>query len=160
MPTTFALNRTSKRVELGNGKWLRAPGLTGNAIWRSPTEHKAFLAGASPDQMTRALAEAGLERENGFLSLEGITPSPTQRLVKVLPERSRQHKILVGTTIAPDEVEFAIYRDEDGVISLHLPIPLPSVNKAVTAIVSARRGQHGKASVSKKRSTPLPPTHH
>ena len=43
---------------------------------------------------------------------------------------------------------------------LHLPIPLPSVNKAVTAIVSARRGQHGKASVSKKRSTPLPPTHH
>src|SRR6185312_2993055 len=117
MPTTFALNRTSQRVELGNGKWLRAPGLTGNAIWRSPTEHKAFLAGASPDQMTRALAEAGLERENGFLSLQGITPSPTQRLVNVLPERSRQHKILVGTTIAPDEVEFAIYRDEDGVIS-------------------------------------------
>jgi pimeloyl-ACP methyl ester carboxylesterase len=160
MPTTFALNRTSRRVDLGNGKWLRAPGLTGSAIWRSPTEHKALLAGAPPDQMTRALAEAGLERESGFLSLEGITPSPTPRLAKAVPERSPHHKVLVGTTIASDEVEFAIYRDEDGILSLHLPIPLPAVGKAVTASVAARRGPHGKASVSAKRSAPLPPTHH
>ncbi|HEY1801445.1 MAG TPA: hypothetical protein VGG46_10970 [Terriglobales bacterium] len=162
MPTIFALDRTSQRLELGNGKWLRAPGLTGNAIWRTPTEHKALLAGAPPDQLTRALVEAGLKRENGFLSLEEITPSPTPRLAKAVLERSWHHKVLVGTTIASDEVEFAIYRDEDGIISLHLPIPLPAVNKAVTASVAARRGAHGKASAaaSAKRSASLPPTHH
>jgi pimeloyl-ACP methyl ester carboxylesterase len=114
--------------------------------------------------MSQALAEAGLERENGFLSLEGITPSPAPRMSEGVPERSRHHKILVGTTIASDEVEFAIYRDEDGVVSLHLPIPLPTVNKAVPASVAARSDAQVKVpapvSATQAPSAPLPPTHH
>lgn len=164
MPKTFALNRTSRRVELGNGKWLRAPSLSGNVTWQSPAEQAALVAGAPPDQMSRALAEAGLERENGFLSLEGITPSPTPRLAEAVPERSRHHKLLVGTSIASDEVEFAIYRDEDGVVSLHLPIPLPTVNKAVTASVAAAGYAQANipATVSATQAPPTlaPPTHH
>ncbi len=165
MPTTFALNRTSRRLELGNGKFLRAPSLSGNVTWQSPAEHAALLAGSTPDQMTRALAEAGLERENGLLSLEGITPSPAPRVAEAVPERSRHRKILVGTTIASDEVEFAIYRDEDGVVSLHLPIPLPTVNQAVTATVAL--GVEATAKVPAAASAtpapsvvPAPPTHH
>jgi hypothetical protein len=169
MPTQFALNRTSRRLELGNGKWLRAPSLSGNVTWQSPAEHAALLSKVAPDQMSRALAEAGLERENGFLSLEGVTPSPAPRASEAVPERSRHHKILVGTTIASDEVEFAIYRGEDGVVSLHLPIPLPTVNKAVTASVAAGANAPGKVSAAVSETqpplalvppTPAPPTHH
>ena len=164
MPTTFALNRTSRRLELGSGKFLRAPSLSGNITWQSPAEHAALLATVPADQMNRALAEAGLERESGFLSLEGVTPTPMPRLAEAVPGRSRHHKILVGTTIASDEVEFAIYRDEDGVVSLHLPIPLPTVNQAVPASVVAAPQAQGKTpsavSATQLPSVTSPPTHH
>lgn len=164
MPTTFALNRTSRRLELGDGKFLRAPSLAGNVTWQSPAEHAKLLTDTAPDQMRRALAEAGLERENGFLSLEGVTPSPAPRVSEAAPERSRHHKILVGTTIASDEVEFAIYRDEDGVVSLHLPIPLPTVNTAVPASAAAPIQAQAKAPAAvpatQAPSVPPPPTHH
>src|SRR6185312_15162865 len=163
MPTTFALNRTSRRLELGSGKFLRAPSLSGNITWQSPAEHAALLATVPADQMNRALAEAGLERECGFLSLEGVTPTPMPRLAEAVPGRSRHHKILVGTTIASDEVEFAIYRDEDGVVSLHLPIPLPTVNKAVPASAARTDAQArvpAALSATQAPSVPSPPTHH
>jgi hypothetical protein len=119
MSETIALNQSLGWINIGSsGIRLRASGLTGNVTWRPPDEHPQFMAAsllpgaaAVPDLIEQAIQEAGLN-DHGSITLPSGTASiagPPDQLV------------FDGPT-TQDPVEFAIYRDESGVISLHRPI--------------------------------------
>jgi pimeloyl-ACP methyl ester carboxylesterase len=123
MPEIIQLNESQGWTSLGtSGMRLRAPGLKGNLIWRPPAEHAPFMASAilpgmaegTPDQVEQALQEAGLEDKGSFNAAAGamsIAGPPDQ--------------FVIEHAISPDQIEFVIYRDESGIISLHLPLPAP-----------------------------------
>jgi hypothetical protein len=120
MSQNVVLKQNSGWTSLGDsGMRVRAPGLAGNLIWRPAAEHAQFMANAiapleagPADPVEQALQEAGLTDNDsvslpvGAASVEG----PTSQIVldRALPQ---------------NQVEFAIYRDESGVISLHRPLP-------------------------------------
>jgi len=134
MPETIPLNQDFGWKSLGNtGMRLRAPGLTGNLVWRSPAEHaplmeNAILPGVAaqgpPDPVEQALEEAGLTDQGSVTVPSGtaLIGPPTQ--------------LVLDRPIAQGQVEFAIYRDESGVISLHRPLPSPPT----AAILAAPAG--------------------
>src|SRR6202035_4912233 len=123
MPETIQLNQDFGWKNLGNtGMRLRAPGLTGNLVWRSPAEHASLMANAilpgnaaqgAPDMVEQALQEAGLTDQGSV-----TVPSGTS-LIGPPPQ------LVLNRPIAQGQVEFAIYRDESGIISLHRPLPSP-----------------------------------
>lgn len=124
MPQNFQLDQNTGWISLGiSGMRLRAPGLTGNLIWRPPVEHAQFMASAispsliaagAPDLVEQALREAGLEDQGSLNAPAGAASvaGPPNQLVLDRP-------------IAQNRIEFAIYRDESGVISLHRPLLSP-----------------------------------
>jgi len=117
MAETIEINRNTRRVPFGKGMHLRAPGLRARLTWRAPEEHAALMpTGVAPsaDPVERALAEAGLQDE-GSLNIDEEQPSA---------DGGPADKIVVGTTIAPGRVQFAIHRDPSGVLSLHRPLPV------------------------------------
>jgi pimeloyl-ACP methyl ester carboxylesterase len=122
MPQVVQLNRDAGWISIGSGMRLHAPGLTGSVVWRPPSEHAQFVASAilgstvaaSPlDPIEQALEEAGLT-DQGSLTIPAAT-TPTAGSSQIVLDRS----------IAENQIEFAIYRDESGVISLHRPLPSP-----------------------------------
>jgi pimeloyl-ACP methyl ester carboxylesterase len=134
MSEAFQLNQNPGWVSLGSsGIRVRAPGLTGTLIWRAPIEHTQFTASlAAPrpvidgphDLVEQALKEAGLD-DQGSLTI----PTGAASLASPL------NKIVLDRTVPRNRVEFAIYRDESGVISLHRPLPSPPT----AAILEATR---------------------
>jgi hypothetical protein len=136
MPEIIQLNESHGWTTLGSsGMRLRAPGLKGNLIWRPPAEHASFMANAivpgmaegTPDQVEQALQEAGLEDKGSFNAAAGAMSiaGPPNQLVLERP-------------IAPDQIEFGIYRDESGIISLHLPLPAPPTAALLASPASAQ----------------------
>ena len=119
MPETIQLNQNFGWKNLGTtGMRLRAPGLTGNLVWRSPAEHAPLMAnsilpGVALDMVEQALQEAGLTDQGSVTVPSGsaLIGPPAQ--------------LVLDRPIAQGQVEFAIYRDESGVISLHRPLPSP-----------------------------------
>jgi pimeloyl-ACP methyl ester carboxylesterase len=141
---------------------MRAPGLDGNVVWHGARERTDVRAEtAESPLLTQALSEAGLEDRH---TLEVNAPTPT---------RPPGYQRILSTDVAPDEVEidvpartdelqFAIYTDEDGVTTLQFPkarpksaTGLPSARaeagNAVTYRISLRqsKGQAGKESQSR-----------
>lgn len=124
MSELIQLNQGTLRISFSNGEMhLRAPGLTGNIVWRPPTEHTPSLAAARPQDtlvggatglVEQALQEAGLT-DQGSLTIPTGTASVAGPTTQIVLDRP----------IASDRIEFAIYRDESGVISLHRPLPSP-----------------------------------
>src|ERR1700733_9885222 len=114
MPETIQLNQAFGWKNLGTtGMRLRAPGLTGNLVWRSPAEHAALMANAilpdmaapgAPDMVEQALQEAGLT-DQGSVSV----PSGSSLI-------GPPAQLVLDRPIAQGQVEFAIYREERGVI--------------------------------------------
>jgi len=143
MSEALQLNQNPGWVSLGSsGFRLRAPGLKGNLIWRAPEEHAQFTAsGISknlvtpgiPSLIDQALQEAGLD-DQGSLTIPAGTGS-----VAAAPD-----KIVLDHPIPANRVEFAIYRDESGVISLHRPMPsAPATAKlAISAAAQTARPFH------------------
>src|ERR1700692_2065261 len=135
MPEIIQLNESHGWTRLGSsGMRLRAPGLKGNLIGRPPSEHAPFMASAilpgAADPVEQALQEAGLEDKGSFNAAAGAMSiaGPPNQLVLERP-------------IAPDQIEFAIYRDESGIISLHLPLPAPPTAALLAAPASAQAPQ-------------------
>jgi len=143
MSETIQLDQDFGWRNLGTtGMRLRAPGLTGELIWRPPGEHapltaSAMLAGTTgappPDPVEQALAEAGFADQGSMTIPSGaasIAAPPNQ--------------IVLDRPIEPDKVEFAIYRDESGIISLHRPLPSPpaAAALAVPAVAAGARTFH------------------
>jgi hypothetical protein len=120
MPETIQLNAAGATKLGKTGMRLRAPGLSGNLIWRAPAENAQFMAhailpdGAAPDIVEQALKEAGLADQGSITIPAGgssLAGAPNQFVLdRPIPEK---------------QIEFAIYRDESGVISLHRPLPAP-----------------------------------
>lgn len=136
MPQNFQLNQNSGWTSLGSGMRLRAPGLKGNLIWRPPAEHPQFVAGAiapgmgaagAPNLVEQALQEAGLQDQGSLNAPAGaasVAGPPNQ--------------FVLDRPIAKDRIEFAIYRDESGVISLHRPLPSPPTAAMLAAPAGAQ----------------------
>jgi hypothetical protein len=124
MSETIQLGLNTSWIALGgSGMRLRAPGITGDVIWRPPDEHPPLtstglsphgLAAGEPDPLEEALREAGLD-DQGSLTLPAGTASIAGPPSQVVLDRP----------IGENRIEFAIYRDESGVISLHRPLPSP-----------------------------------
>jgi len=124
MSETIPLNQNSGWMSLGSsGMRLRASGIKGNLIWRPPVEHAQFMASVispglvavgAPDVVEQALQEAGLE-DQGSLSAPAGAASFAGPMNQMVLDRP----------VAANRIEFAIYRDESGVISLHRPLPSP-----------------------------------
>jgi len=136
MAETFQLDQNGGGVSLGSsGIRLRAPRLRGAVVWHPPGEHAAFMAsalapGGTPDVIEQALAEAGLD-DQGSLTLPAGAGT----------EAGPPHKIVLEKAHDPKRVEFAIYRDESGVISLHRPLPsAPTV--AAPGMAAAQATHH------------------
>ena len=136
MSETFELNQNPGWMRLGSsGMRLRGQGLKGTLTWRPAAEHAPFLAAAMapgmvaagpPDIVEQALQEAGLT-DQGSLTI------PAGAAVAGPP-----NQIVLDRPIASDQIEFAIYRDESGVISLHRPLPSPPTALEVAAPGAAR----------------------
>ncbi|HXM59836.1 MAG TPA: hypothetical protein VN950_03200 [Terriglobales bacterium] len=124
MSETIQLNRDFGWKTLGTtGMRFRAPGLTSNVIWRTAADHAPLMASAllpgtaapsAPDLVEQALQEAGLT-DQGSVSI----PSGGASVA------GPPNQIVLDRPIALNQIEFAIYRDESGVISLHRPLPSP-----------------------------------
>lgn len=132
MPQTIQLNQTSGWVSVGNsGMRLRAPGLTGLVTWRPRQENAQFMANAvlpgaaaarPADLIEQALQEAGLA-DQGSVTLPAGTASIA----------GPQNQLVLDQPGAQNQIQFAIYRDESGVISLHLPLPSPPTAAMIAA---------------------------
>ncbi len=141
MAETIQLNQNSGWTNLGtSGIRLRAPWLKGNLIWSPPAEHAQFIAGAAapglvaagpPNLVEQALQEAGLT-DQGSLNL------PTGAASVAGPP----NQLVLDRPIAQDQIQFAIYRDESGVISLHQPLPSPPTAALLAAPATAPRSFH------------------
>ena len=136
MAETFQLDQEGGMVSLGSsGIRLRAPRLRGAVVWHPPGEHGALTAsaiapGGAADTIEQALAEARLD-DQGSLTLPAGAGT----------EAGPPHKIVLEKAHDPKRVEFAIYRDESGVISLHRPLPsAPSV--AAPGMAAAQASHH------------------
>jgi hypothetical protein len=142
MSETISLNQDPGWITLGSsGMRLRAPGLKGNVIWRSAQEHPpltssellATAAAAGPtDLVEQALREAALT-DLDSLTLPSGTASFTAPTNQIVVERP---------PIDEDQIEFAIYRDESGVISLHRPLPSPPPTASAPAAGIAAAAVH------------------
>jgi len=124
MSETFDVSRNPGWMPLGNtGMRLRTQGLKGTLTWRPPAEHAPFMASAmaqgmvtagAPDIVEQALQEAGLTDQGSFSAPAGaasVAGPPNQ--------------FVLDRPVTEGQVEFAIYRDESGVISLHRALPAP-----------------------------------
>jgi hypothetical protein len=79
--------------------------------------------GAGPsDPLEEALAEAGLADRGSVTIPSGAASMATP-----------PNQIVLDRPIERDQVEFAIYRDESGIISLHRPLPSPPPPAALAA---------------------------
>jgi hypothetical protein len=124
MPQNIPLNQNPGWTNLGStGMRLRAHGLKGNLIGRPPVEHAQFMASAiapalvaagAPDLVEQALQEAGLVDQ-------GSLNAPAGGASIAGP----QTQFVLDRPVAQNQIEFAIYRDESGVISLHRPLLSP-----------------------------------
>jgi pimeloyl-ACP methyl ester carboxylesterase len=154
MPEIIQLNESQGWTSLGSsGMRLRAAGLKGNLIWRPPAEHAPFmasaippgLAAAAPDPVEQALQEAGLEDKGSFNATAGamsIAGPPNQ--------------LVIEHPIAPDQIEFIIYRDESGIISLHLPQPAPPTAALLAAPAGTKPAQQFRYVIPMRHApTPL-----
>jgi len=137
MSETIALNQSSGWINLGSsGMRLRTSGATGNLIWHPPAEHAQFMANAvapgivatgAPDIVEQALQEAGFADQGSLTASAGTTSiaGPPDQFILEHP-------------IAKNQVEFVIYRDESGVISLHRPLPSPPAAGLLAASATAQ----------------------
>lgn len=115
---------------------LQAPGLRGNLIWRPAVEHAQFMARTAslgmveagvPDLVEQAMKEAGLEDQGSLTIPAGAASVPAP-----------PNKIVLDRSIDQNRIEFAIYRDESGVISLHRPLPSAPTAAMVAAAGAAQ----------------------
>jgi|HubBroStandDraft_6_1064221.scaffolds.fasta_scaffold21866_4 pimeloyl-ACP methyl ester carboxylesterase len=120
------LKNSQQPVDIpGSGVRIRAPGLVGDVVWHGPRASSEVRAEtAESPLLAEALREAGLEDRH---TLEVNAPTPV---------RSPVYQRILTTDVAPDEIEidvptsanelqFAIYTDEDGITTFQFPAVRP-----------------------------------
>src|SRR5579859_5441219 len=119
------VDRNARPVEIrGTGIVFRAPGLVGRVFYRGlQTEGEVRTAAtkAEPDPLDIGLAEVGA-LEVHQLEIAAPTPSVTRAENTRAGEGDLQlDEFEVDFSAKHDEYSFVIYRDEDGVSSIHFP---------------------------------------
>jgi hypothetical protein len=105
-------------------------------------DHAQFMASAiapgmgaagAPNLVEQALQEAGLEDQGSLNAPAGAASAA-----------GPPNQLVLDHSIAQNRIEFAIYRDESGVISLHRPLPSPptAAMLATSAAAQASRPFH------------------
>ena len=116
------LRRPQQTVEIpGSGIRMRAPGIEGNVVWhgaRGPSDVRAETA-ESP-LLTQALAEAGLQ-DRDTLEVNAPTPKRPPGFQRILSSDVAPDEVVIDVPARADELQFAIYTDEDGVTTLQFP---------------------------------------
>jgi hypothetical protein len=138
MPNRVTMNKETNWVTLDEGDTqMFAPGLSGDVTWNDPADHtqlmaNVFTAAGQPavDSIDAAMTEAGLEDRGSVTLASGAASLP-----------SDPPKLLIRRKIKSGEIEFAIYRDESGVISLHRPLPSPPPPELLQAPLSGLQQQ-------------------
>lgn len=119
----FDLKENPTPIELREaGIVLIAPGLRGRGSYagKRETGQTRALSGER-DALDKAIAEAGLE-DRHTLILEAPTPEPQLGSTTRAGGQAVAHDaIQLQVAGRPDEVQFAIYTDEAGIISFHYP---------------------------------------
>src|ERR1700722_6667757 len=124
MAETFALTGSRVPIELFDaGITLVAPGLVGEGVYHGKREvGQTRAATQEKGPLDRALAEAGLEDRP---TIEIDAPSPEALPTGVVRGKGGlgEDEIELQVACAPNEVQFVLYSDEDGILSLHIPRP-------------------------------------
>lgn len=121
MAQTVLLKKTSLPVAVNRtGIRITAPSLEGSVTWHPPEEHERIMAAvAAPDPVQQAIAEAQLE-DQGSLEVQADVPARKPAL-GLAPGELAPNEIALETPAVPGQAQFAIFRDESGIISLHFP---------------------------------------
>jgi hypothetical protein len=119
------INRNQRPVEIhGTGIVFRAPGLTGRVFYRgsqSPTEVRTAAVRLDPDPLDVGLAEIdGIEVHH--MEIEAPTPTVARNEETRAGEGAlAADEFEADLPTQDDEYSFVVYRDEDGVTSIHFP---------------------------------------
>jgi pimeloyl-ACP methyl ester carboxylesterase len=132
--STIKLRRSQQTVEIpGSGIRMHAPGLEGTLVWHGPRETSALRAEtAESPLLTQALQEAGLE-DRHTLEVNALTPVRRPGYKRNLLTDVAPDEVDIDVPVRANELQFAIYTDEDGVTTIQFPNPRPKAAAAVTA---------------------------
>ncbi|MBI5015873.1 MAG: alpha/beta hydrolase [Deltaproteobacteria bacterium] len=138
MEQNFRLGGDERPIELDrSGITLIAPGLRGNGVWRDVRRAgETRAATGEKTLLDQALAEANLE-DRHTIELEADTPSAAPGARGRGAAALRDDEVLLDVPSGRDEIQFLLYRDEGGVISLHMPEPVPPGKAVSTRAVTA-----------------------
>jgi len=145
MAETFALSGSQIPIELFDaGITLVAPGLVGAGVYHGKREvGQTRLATQEKSPLDTALAEAGLEDRH---TIEIDAPTPEVAGTGLVRGKGglADDEIELQVAGAPNEIQFVLYSDEDGILSLHIPHPtaaadaLPSRASSTAKLYSYR----------------------
>lgn len=135
MEEIFDLGGSTRPIEIrGTGIVLRAPGLRGRGVYRGKRTEGEVRAAAEvpePDPIDAGIAEIGLEMHDFEID------APTPVVVRPAGVRAgegalQDDEIEIEFRCARDQYHYAIYRDEDGVVSIHFPKRVPPGQALIT----------------------------
>jgi hypothetical protein len=140
MAETFALQGSQVPIELFDaGITLVAPGLVGAGIYhgkRAMGQTRAATQEKGP--LDTALAEAGLEDRH---TIEIDAPTPEALGTGAVRGKGGldDDEIELQVACAPNEIQFVLYSDEDGILSLHIPHPTTTADALPSRASSTAR---------------------
>jgi hypothetical protein len=122
MPETFLLAGSQLPVEIIDaGITIVAPGLVGTGFYHGKREvGQVRAATREKGPLDAALSEAGLE-DRHTLEIEASTPEVSGPGTVRGAGRLADDEIQLQVPCGPNEVQFVLYADEDGILSLHIP---------------------------------------
>jgi hypothetical protein len=117
---------------------MRAPGLEGNVVWHG-VRRTSDVRGETAESplLTQALLEAGLE-DRDTLEVNAPTPTRPPGYQRILSSDVAPDEIEIDIPVRADELQFAIYTDENGVTTLQFPKASPKA-AAIAPSVRAER---------------------
>jgi pimeloyl-ACP methyl ester carboxylesterase len=136
----FELSGSALPTELPGGTVIVAPGLVGTGTYlgrRSRGEVRA--ATQERNDFDVAIEEAGLE-DRHTITLEAPTPTvPARGLSRGGEAELQDNEVLLEVPSALHEFQYAIYQDEDGVVTFHFPTEVAANKSLATRAVTREK---------------------
>jgi pimeloyl-ACP methyl ester carboxylesterase len=134
----FELTGSSLPTELPGGAVIVAPGLVGVGTYLGRRGRgEVRTATQERNDFDIAIEEAGLE-DRHTITLEAPTPTvPVRGQLRGGAAEVRDNEVSLEVPSAPDEFQYAIYQDEDGVVTFHFPTEV-AANKSLTTRAATR----------------------
>lgn len=134
----FELSGSTLPTELPGGMVILAPGLIGTGTYLGRRGRGELRAATQErDDFDHAILEASLE-DRHTITLEAQTPAiPDRRQSRGEETELKSNELLLEVPSALDEFQYAIYQDEDGVVTFHFPIEV-AANRSLTTRAATR----------------------